>query len=279
MSSSAPDLPAAVRAFDAVAGDFDARFGAWKSVAAQRRAVRRELLAAFPPGANLLELGGGTGEDALFLALSGRNVLMTDGSPAMAARAAAKARERGLGERVPTRVLALEDLPSFAEERARAEAAPFDGAFSNFASLNCVSDLSAVGRALARLLRPKARALLVVFGTACPGEFLVELARRRPAAALRRLARGPVPARISGNAFSVAYPSAGSFRRAFAPGLRLRRTVGIGVFVPPSAAEPWISSHPRLLSGLEAADRVFARPLARLGDHVLLDFERTETAA
>ena len=38
------------------------------SVAAQRRSVRRELLGAFPPGARLLELGGGTGEDALFLA-------------------------------------------------------------------------------------------------------------------------------------------------------------------------------------------------------------------
>jgi hypothetical protein len=51
-----PALSPAVRAFDALAPGFDAAFAGWKSVAAQRRAVRRALLAAFPPGARLLEL-------------------------------------------------------------------------------------------------------------------------------------------------------------------------------------------------------------------------------
>ena len=59
--------PAAI-AFDAVAPIFDSRFGAWQSVSAQRRAVRAALLHAFPPGGYILELGGGTGEDAAFLA-------------------------------------------------------------------------------------------------------------------------------------------------------------------------------------------------------------------
>ncbi|HEX6909482.1 MAG TPA: hypothetical protein VF142_03775, partial [Longimicrobium sp.] len=54
-------LPPAAAAFDTVAPRFDERFGPWRSVAAQRRAVRRHLLAAFPAGAHVLELGGGTG--------------------------------------------------------------------------------------------------------------------------------------------------------------------------------------------------------------------------
>ena len=54
-------LPPAVAAFDAIASDYDRRFGGWASVAAQRRAVRRELLSLFRPEARLLELGGGTG--------------------------------------------------------------------------------------------------------------------------------------------------------------------------------------------------------------------------
>ena len=59
---------------------------------------------------------------------------------------------------------------------------------------------------------------------------------------------------------------------------RNRRAVNgaIGLFVPPSAAEPWISRHPRLLGLLEALDRGLSRPLAMLGDHVLYRFVRTE---
>ena len=48
-------LSPALEAFDAVAARFDVRFGAWRSVAAQRRAVRRALGAAFPRGAQVLD--------------------------------------------------------------------------------------------------------------------------------------------------------------------------------------------------------------------------------
>ena len=65
---------------------------------------------------------------------------------------------------------------------------------------------------------------------------------------------------------------------AFAPFFSLERVRGIGVFVPPSAAEPGISDYPRVLRVLEALDRVASMPLARLGDHVLLRFERTSVA-
>jgi hypothetical protein len=63
-----------------------------------------------------------------------------------------------------------------------------------------------------------------------------------------------------------------------APAFRLRATKAIGVFVPPSAAEPWISRYPRLLAWLEAADRLAAGSLAAFGDHVLYTFQRVEGA-
>ena len=266
-------LPPAAAAFDAVAPAFDVRFGAWLSVAAQRRAVRRELLRAFPAGASVLELGGGTGEDAAFLADRGRRVLLTDASPAMVEIAAAK-----LADRIApasAEVWPAEAMEALADEREAADRPPFDGAFSNFAGLNCVSDLRPVARGLARLLRPGAQALLVLFGPFPPGEVVVELARRNPRAAVRRLARGDVAARLGGRNFTVRYHRPRDVARAFSPWFRLRRTRGIGVFVPPSAAEPWISRHPRLVSALEALDRAAAAPLARLGDHLLFHLERT----
>jgi SAM-dependent methyltransferase len=267
----APTLPPAAAAFDTVAARFDERFGEWKSVAAQRRAVRRRLLAVFPPGASVLELGGGTGEDAAFLADHGRRVLLTDASPRMIEVA-----RRKLAGRASAEVCAAEGMEGFAADREAAGAPPFDGAFSNFAALNCVTDLRPAARGLARMLRPGAPALLVLFGPLPPGEIVVETVRGRPRAAFRRLARGDVHARLGGREFTVRYHRPSDVRTAFAPWFRLRRVRGIGVFVLPSAAEPWISRFPRLVRALEAIDRVAETPLALLGDHVLYHLERTD---
>ena len=261
-------LSPAAAAFDAVAERFDARYGAWKSVAAQRRAVRAALIAAFPPGARILEIGGGTGDDAEWLARQGRQVLLTDVSPSMVRLATDKL--RGLG--LPTPLVApAEQLEAIGGDVR----GPFDGAFSNFAALNCVTDLVAVGRALSVLVRPGGRVLLVIFGVCTPGEWIVELLRGNPRAMLRRASRGDVSARLGGCAFAVRYHRERDLVVAMAPAFRLVRRIGIGVFVPPSAAEPWISAHPGLLRVLERLDRIVSRPLASLADHVLYEFERT----
>ncbi|HWK90092.1 MAG TPA: hypothetical protein VNP72_08845, partial [Longimicrobium sp.] len=194
--------------------------------------------------------------------------------PAMVAIAGPKLAGRAAPSTAEVRP--AEEMEALAAGREAAGAAPFDGAFSNFAALNCVTDLHPVARGLARLLRPGAPALLVLFGPFPPGEMVVELIRRNPRAAVRRLARGDVAARLGGRHFTVRYHRPREVARAFAPWFRLRRTRGIGVFVPPSAAEPWISRFPRFVDALEALDRVVQRPLALLGDHVLYQFERTD---
>jgi len=276
-ASIAPSsLPPAAAAFDAIAERFDGRYGAWLSVAAQRRAVRAALTSVFPVGAQLLDVGGGTGEDAEYLIHAGRDVLLTDVSPAMVRVATAKLQP--LGARQP-RVLPAERLSALADERDAGGLAPFDGAYSNFAALNCVTDLRAPARGLARLIRPGGSAMLVIFGTCPPGEWLVQLARLDARSAFRRASRGDVHARLGGNNFTVRYHRATDIARAFAPWFRLVKRIGIGVFVPPSAAEPAISRYPRLLARLEAIDRVVSSPLAALGDHVLYQLERLDISA
>jgi SAM-dependent methyltransferase len=269
-----PSLRPAALAFDAIAPAFDARFGSWHSVAAQRRAVRSALLQAFPERGNILEVGGGTGEDARFLADRGFDLFLTDPSPAMVAQANAKLAP--LGGRAE--VAAGEDMEDFAVRYLAAGGARFDGAFSNFAPLNCVDDLRLVARGLATLLKPGAPALLVIFGTFCPGEIVVETLRGRPHLALRRCKRGSAPARLAQRDFHVIYHRRAAMERAFAPWFSLEKRLGIGVTVPPSAAEPWISQQPRLLAAMEAVDRVLAHPLAMFGDHVLYQFRRTSAS-
>lgn len=261
--NAATELLPAGAAFDAVAGDFDARFGDWQSVEAQRRAVRRALVALFPKGSRLLEMGGGTGIDAAWLVARGRQVLLTDAAPAMVTEAT---RKLGPGA---AEVVAIEQL-----DRLAARGERFDGAFSNFAGLNCVSDLAPLGRNLARLVRPGGHVALVVFGCCCPGEMIAEAARGRFRNMLRRAGKGDVPATLGGRSFSVRYHRKAALVAAMAPDFRYIGRTAIGLFVPPSAAEPWISRHPRLLAGLEAIDRIAAPRLPAFGDHILYRFER-----
>ena len=262
--------PAAI-AFDAAAPAFDSRFGTWDSVAAQRRAVRAALLRQFPSGGRVLEIGGGTGEDAAFLAELGFDVLLTDPSPTMVALARSKLAPLDSA----AEIVAAEDMEEFARRYVSEDRALFDGVFSNFAPLNCVDDLAPVARGLARLLKPGAAAMLVLFGHILSRRDGRRDLRGRPGQALRRRKRGKVPARLAKREFHVVYHRSAAIKRAFAPWFVLEKRFGIGVTVPPSAAEPWITNQPRLLAAMETLDRVLSHPMAMLGDHVLYQFRRT----
>ena len=108
----------------------------------------------------------------------------------------------------------------------------------------------------------------------CPGEIVTEALRGRPRNCFRRFRRGPVAASLRGRRFTVRYHRRTEIEEAMAPAFRPVGRRGVGLFVPPSAAEPWISRHPRVLAHAEAADRLLARRLAPLGDHVAYLFER-----
>jgi hypothetical protein len=75
---------------------------------------------------------------------------------------------------------------------------------------------------------------------------------------------------------SVYYPTCRKIRRSFAQGFRLISIYGIGITVPPSYVEPWISKHPDLLQTLQRIDAAIYRlpMINRLGDHMLLHLER-----
>jgi SAM-dependent methyltransferase len=199
----------ATAAFDRLASTYD---GLWTDTAQgrlQRKAVWRHIDPLFPTQSRILDLGCGTGEDALHFTRAGIRVSAFDISPAMVDAA----RQRG----VDASVLAIEDLNRL-EGR-------WDGAISNFGALNCIADPGVIAEPLARLIRPGGYLALCVFGKFCLRETLHFLFRGQLRKATRRWT---VFAHSASLDIDVYYPSARQIQRALAPAFVLMRTAGIG---------------------------------------------------
>jgi SAM-dependent methyltransferase len=267
------------QAFDAVAADYDAVYGAeGNAVMTWMRQESLALLeAAFPPGSRLLEVGCGTGDEALYLARRGHAILATDISPAMAAETRAKARAVGLAAQVTALAVPAGGLAALRPPQ------PFDGAYASFGALNCEPDLGAVAANLARLLRPSGRFVCSVMARWCPFEVAWFLLHARPRAAVRRLRRGwqsmPV-AGAAGNQITVAarYLSAGDVARVFRPAFTLERVVSLPLLLPPPYLDDVFRRHRRLFHSLERWERRLRErwPWRTMGDHVALVLRRID---
>jgi len=264
--------------FDALAPTYDEDFTYSRIGRAQREAISRELNRTFFPGQRVLEINCGTGIDAVSLAARGVEVLACDISPRMIElarrRAALARRESGLSIPAEFRLLATEEIGRLRNEGL---ACGFDGAFSNFAGLNCVEDIGRTARDLATLVKPRAPALVCLFGCFCAWEILWYLAQADPTKAFRRLRREACSAELAkGARVRVQYPSIRKLASIFAPAFELKKWRGVGVMVPPTYLESLAARLPRFLETSAKLDRwLGAFPWSRsLADHVLLKFER-----
>ena len=253
-----------VSPFDELADDYDSSFTRTACGAALRALVWERLPAVFGGCAHILELGCGTGEDAVRLARAGHRVFATDVSAEMIAIARAKAAKAGVGDRIEFHVLPIESLHTLPPELK------FDGAFSNFGALNCVADIPALARRLAARLAPGAPLLFVVMGRHVPWEWAWYLAQGDRRRAFRRLAKDGADWR----GLRIRYPTPREFTRAIAPHFKTRRRASLGFALPPSYAAAWLDRSPRALAALLRIERAAARITAGLADHYTIEAAR-----
>ena len=266
LNSTLPHLSDTRDAFDSVAADYDGPRGNNDSIQDMRGEMWRWLETTFPLGGQLIDLGCGTGLDAVHLAKLGYRIAATDWSPQMVQRTAERAAAQQVADRVRTINLGAHELQRLAE------AGTFDGAYSNLGPLNCVPDLGDVSRECARLLRPGAALVFTVIGRYCPWELVHFIGRGRWARAKVRFARQVVPVGMNGHTIWTRYYSPREFYRAFEQHFTLEHFRGLCVLAPPPYLTWLRDKHPGLHEQLWRIDRrVSGWPLIRwMGDHFLI---------
>ena len=263
-------LRATQEAFDSVAADYDGPRGNNELIQDMRHEMWRWLDRYFPTPSLLLDLGCGTGLDAVRMAGLGHTVTATDWSPLMAERTARRALESGLSDGVQA-------LDIGAHELHRLEGnANYDGAWSNLGPLNCVPDLGAVSRECARLLRPGGTLIFTVIGRYCPWEIAWYAFRRQWSRVKVRFAPDLVPVGMNGGTIWTRYYTPREFYRAFEPAFSLTHFRGLCVLAPPPYLKQIRARLPRLHQSLWQLDQWTAGwpGLRNMGDHFLIVMQR-----
>jgi SAM-dependent methyltransferase len=251
-------------AFDGLAAGYDAGFTDSSLGQVLRARVWQRFEARFAGRSSLLELGCGTGEDAIHLARLGHRILATDASEQMIRVARAKADRAGVADRIRFVCAPMERVASGIGDEV------FDGVFSNFGAVNCVEDISALASGLATRLVAGAPLIFVAMGRHVPWEWAWYLARGKPAQSFRRMRRNGVEWR----GLRVRYPTPGSLAAALSPGFTVTQRSGLGFVLPPSYASGWLDSAPRTLAVMAALERATAGFTARLADHFVIEAVR-----
>ena len=201
-------------------------------------------------GMRVIDLGCGTGEDALHFAQRGLMVTAIDVSPRMIDELRRKA-----GDTIHSEVA---DMRTYAPA-----AGEFNGVFSNFGALNCIPDLNWLP---AMRLSRGAHLVLVTMGRFYPLESAVFLLKGRPRMAVRRLGRAREAA-VEGVRFNVYYHGLAAIRRALGSRFELKQVHGLRSLQPAPGLEHL--SRFRVLRLLEPLDRRLCswRPTAAWADH------------
>jgi ubiquinone/menaquinone biosynthesis C-methylase UbiE len=264
-------LSPSAAAFDTMAASYDADATHVMLAHWLREQVWARLGKLFATGDRVLEIGCGTGEDALWLARRGVYVTATDGSPAMLEVAKRKIQQAKLDSFVEFRLLDLAAVPTW-----ELPIGAYDGAFSNFGALNCVGSWTDLGEMLARVVKRGGHLGFGVMGPVCLWEIGYHLLRGRRKLATRRW-QGSANAHLNGLPFTVYYPTLQHLQRELGTAFTRRALRGIGVFVPPSDLYAAVGSRPRLARLLMKLDSAVSSrwPFTTLGDHYWLELERT----
>jgi trans-aconitate methyltransferase len=255
--------------FDGAARTYDHDFSQHRIAQYLRGRVWARLDRLFSPGMRVLELGCGTGQDAIHLAQRGVEVIASDASTAMLAVTERNAQAHG----ITLQTLHLD----FNQPATWQVNGLIEGVYSNFGALNCTDQWATLGDWLGQQLPPGAPIGVGVMGRFCLWESLWHGMRGNWRTATRRWGGKNQATLPDGTTFSVYYPTARTFAQALSPAFDVTDWVGMGILLPTSDSYGAIETHPRLERWLTRADSWVAdkkSPLRGWADHFWMELKR-----
>jgi SAM-dependent methyltransferase len=260
------------QAFDPLAPAYDAAFTHSPVGRYLRDQIHKRLDLHFQAGNHVLELGCGTGEDALYLAKRGVHVTATDVSEGMLN----VAREKAINPLITFANLDLRRL-TVGTRHVVSLQNDFDGVFSNFGPLNCLDDWKPLAAWLSKHTKPGGVIGLGIMSPLCIWEPLWHGLHGDFKTASRRWRKNTIfQPDESAEPITVRYPMVRRITQDFAPHFQRTHVQGVGLFLPPSDAFGVIEERPRLMKLLMNLEGRFTRYpfFAPFADHYWIEFRR-----
>lgn len=245
-----------------------------------RRRSLTTLLKAFKPGDRVLEIGAGTGIEAIQLARRGIHVVATDAAQGMIATLSAKLADGGPAHDVADLIEPVyKPAQNLGELVERYGEGTFDGVYSSMGPLNCIPDLQPVADALAELVKPGGRVILGILNRYCLWETAWYLRAGDGKRAFRRWGGQAEATSRPGwqdEKFTCYYWNRPTIERAFQSHFRVVKREGLPWLLPPLYLDGLIKRAPGFFRSVARLDRRFAHlwPAYDIGDHLLIQFER-----
>jgi ubiquinone/menaquinone biosynthesis C-methylase UbiE len=259
--------------FDAAAAQYDAMFTHSFTGRGQRNLVwkwlDRIIEKHLRKKCKILEINCGTGEDAMYLAQKGHQVLATDISPKMIEIAQSKIGKQNLSN-LSFRTLDANNLEHLE--------GPFDIVFSNFGGLNCLSpqQLTALSAKVTRLLAPKGIFIGVIMSRKCSWERLYYFAKGNEKQRQRRMQNESLEIIVDGSVVTTWFYSPEECKEFFGKSLQFVMVKPIGIGYPPSYLNSFVENRAGLKGIVLMIEGLLGNTsfLANHSDHFLITFTK-----
>lgn len=261
-------------AFDSASDEYDFTIRQnFINVWIRNRSIK-ELLLLTTPEDVLLEIGSGTGAEAVEISKYVRRIVATDISPKMVSLLERKVQARGLQDKICSLQMGASEI---AEVKDFLPKGRVRIAYSFNGALNCELKIREFPYELCKILEPKGLFVCSIRNTLCLSEAIshaavLQLDRMSP----RK--KQPVMVSVGGMDIPSFYYSPGRFVEIFEPHFRLKKMIGLPAILPPAYLSNVYVRLRKTLSFAERAESVLAShyPMNRLGDQTLFVFERRD---
>ena len=233
-------------AFTLQAPVFDELYNEDAIIQYKRKRVRDHLMQYLQSQSSILELNAGTGEDAIFFARQGHTIHATDVSKGMQQALVNKIGAYNFENNISY------ELCSFTQLDALQHRGPYDAIFSNFAGLNCTSELHKVLSSFNELLKPGGIVTLVLLPKFCLWETFLIFKGKFKIATRRLFSNNGRRAHLQGAYFKCWYYNPSFIASYLKKSFDVLSIEGLCTIVPPSYIDKFAEKYPRLFKFLKS---------------------------